>query len=145
MVRARVLVVDDDPKVLSLMDRGLAFEGYAVDVAADGTAALAIARERPPNLVVLDVMMPGIDGLEVCRRLRATGGDLAILMLTGRASVPARIEGLVSDLVDKRLRDGQFDECDLTMREIAAMRESLIKSLIAIYHGRVKYPEQRTA
>ena len=58
---------------------------------------------------------------------------------------PARIEGLVGDLVDKRLRDGQFDQCELTMREIATVRESLIKSLIAIYHGRVKYPEQRTA
>ncbi len=58
---------------------------------------------------------------------------------------PSRIEGLVSDLIDKRLRDGQFDECGLTLREIAEIRESLIKSLIGIYHGRVKYPEQRTA
>ena len=58
---------------------------------------------------------------------------------------PARLEGLVSDLIDKRLRDGQFDECGLTLREIAEIRESLIKSLIGIYHGRVKYPEQRTA
>ncbi len=58
---------------------------------------------------------------------------------------PARIEGLVEVLVDKRLRDGQFDECGLTLREIAEIRESLIKSLIGIYHGRVKYPEHRTA
>jgi cyclic-di-AMP phosphodiesterase PgpH len=58
---------------------------------------------------------------------------------------PSRIEGLVSDLIDKRLRDGQFDECGLTLREIAEIRECLIKSLIGIYHGRVKYPEQRTA
>ncbi len=58
---------------------------------------------------------------------------------------PARLEGLVADLVDKRLRDGQFDECGLTLREIAEIRESLIKSLIGIYHGRVKYPEHRTA
>jgi putative nucleotidyltransferase with HDIG domain len=57
----------------------------------------------------------------------------------------ARLEGLVSDLVDKRLRDGQFDECGLTLREIAEIRESLIKSLIGIYHGRIKYPEHRTA
>ena len=52
---------------------------------------------------------------------------------------------MVSDLIDKRLRDGQFDECGLTLREIAEIRECLIKSLIGIYHGRVKYPEQRTA
>jgi len=58
---------------------------------------------------------------------------------------PSRIEGLVTDLIDKRLRDGQFDECGLTLREIAEIRDSLIKSLIGIYHGRVKYPEQRTA
>ena len=58
---------------------------------------------------------------------------------------PARIEGLVRELIEKRLRDGQFDECGLTLREISEIRESLIKSLIGIYHGRVKYPEQRTA
>ena len=58
---------------------------------------------------------------------------------------PARIEGLVRDLIEKRLHDGQFDECGLTLREIGEIRESLIKSLIGIYHGRVKYPEQRTA
>jgi putative nucleotidyltransferase with HDIG domain len=58
---------------------------------------------------------------------------------------PARLEGLVRDLIEKRLHDGQFDECGLTLREIGEIRESLIKSLIAIYHGRVKYPEQRTA
>jgi membrane-associated HD superfamily phosphohydrolase len=58
---------------------------------------------------------------------------------------PGRIEGLVSSLIDKRLRDGQFDECGLTLREIAEIRDSLIKSLIGIYHGRVVYPEQRSA
>lgn len=57
----------------------------------------------------------------------------------------SRIEGLVTDLIDRRLRDGQFDECGLTLREIAEIRDSLIKSLIGIYHGRVKYPEQRSA
>jgi len=58
---------------------------------------------------------------------------------------PSRLEGLVSDLIDKRLRDGQFDECDLTLREIAVVRESLIKSMTGIYHGRVKYPEPKSA
>jgi membrane-associated HD superfamily phosphohydrolase len=58
---------------------------------------------------------------------------------------PARLEGLVTSLIDKRLRDEQFDECGLTLREIAEIRDSLIKSLIGIYHGRVKYPEHRTA
>ena len=58
---------------------------------------------------------------------------------------PSRIEGLVSALVEKRLEDGQFDECGLTLQEISVIRESLIKSLIGIYHGRVKYHEQKTA
>ena len=123
MVRARVLVVDDDPKVLSLMDRGLAFEGYAVDVAADGNTALTIARERPPHLVVLDVMMPGIDGLEVCRRLRATSTDLGILMLTGRASVPARIEGLDAGADDYLVKPFAFDELRARIR--ALLRRTL--------------------
>src|SRR5690348_13447065 len=94
MTPPRILVVDDDPKVLSLMQRGLSFEGYVVDLAPDGDEALAISRNHPPQLVVLDVMMPGLDGIEVCRRLRAGNRELAILMLTGRASVPARIQGL---------------------------------------------------
>jgi two-component system, OmpR family, response regulator MprA len=123
MVRPRVLVVDDDPKVLSLMDRGLAFEGYAVDVASDGNAALAIARDRPPHLVILDVMMPGIDGLEVCRRLRTANGDLAILMLTGRASVPARIEGLDAGADDYLVKPFAFDE--LLARIRALLRRTL--------------------
>jgi DNA-binding response OmpR family regulator len=82
--RARVLVVDDDPKILSLLRRGLSFEGYAVTSAEDGTGALVSARDEPPDLVVLDVMMPGLDGLEVCRRLRAGGEEVPILMLTAR-------------------------------------------------------------
>ncbi len=80
--------------------------------------------------------------------------EAGILMLTDAVEsasrtlsdpTPSRIEGLVEALVEKRLHDGQFDECGLTLREIAEIRESLIKSLIGIYHGRVKYPEQRTA
>jgi len=62
-VETRVLVVDDDPKILSLLRRGLSFAGYAVDTAADGEAALAVARDRPPDIVVLDVMLPSVDGL----------------------------------------------------------------------------------
>jgi two-component system response regulator MprA len=123
MVSARVLVVDDDPKVLSLMQRGLAFEGYDVDLAPDGDEALAIASARPPQLVVLDVMMPGIDGVEVCRRLRAGNRDLAILMLTGRASVPARIEGLDAGADDYLVKPFAFDE--LLARIRALLRRSL--------------------
>src|SRR4051812_42122973 len=123
MARPQILVVDDDPKVLSLMRRGLAFEGYAVDIAADGDEALAIARERPPHLVVLDVMMPGIDGIEVCRRLRVGDRELAILMLTGRASVPARIVGLDAGADDYLVKPFAFDE--LLARIRALLRRAL--------------------
>ena len=123
MQRPRILVVDDDPKVLSLMQRGLTFEGYTVDLAADGNEALATARDRPPHLVVLDVMMPGLDGLEVCLRMRGTNRDLAILMLTGRASVPARIEGFEAGADDYLVKPFAFDE--LVARIRALLRRSL--------------------
>lgn len=123
MQRPRILVVDDDPKVLSLMQRGLTFEGYTVDLAADGDEALATAHERPPHLVVLDVMMPGLDGLEVCRRMRLGNRDLAILMLTGRASVPARIEGFDAGADDYLVKPFAFDE--LLARIRALLRRSM--------------------
>jgi len=91
--RARVLVVDDDPRIAAAVRRALAYEGYEVDIAGDGRAALELARERLPDLVVLDVMLPELDGLEVCRRLR-TGSDVSILMLTARDTVPDRVSGL---------------------------------------------------
>jgi DNA-binding response OmpR family regulator len=68
---ARVLVIEDDEAILKLLRRGLAYEGYQVDTAMDGQSGLPLARDNPPDLVVLDLMLPGIAGLEVCRRLRA--------------------------------------------------------------------------
>ncbi len=90
---SRVLVVDDDARLADSLRRALSYEGHSVEVAADGPAALVAARERPPDLVVLDVMLPGIDGVEVCRRLRA-GSDLPILMLTARDAISDRVAGL---------------------------------------------------
>lgn len=90
----RILVVDDDRAVRESLRRSLAFNGYTVDLAEDGVEALdAIANERP-DAVVLDVMMPRLDGLEVCRQLRSTGDDLSILVLTARDSVSERVSGL---------------------------------------------------
>jgi len=91
--RARILVVDDDPRVAAAVRRALAYEGYEVDVAEDGRRAMETARERLPDLVVLDVMLPELDGIEVCRRLRA-GSDVPILMLTARDAVADRVTGL---------------------------------------------------
>jgi two-component system response regulator MprA len=90
---ARILVVDDDRKITALLRRTLAYEGYQVELASDGKQGLLTARDFPPDLVILDVMMPELDGLEVCRRLRA-GSEVPILMLTARDEVPDRVAGL---------------------------------------------------
>jgi two-component system response regulator MprA len=104
-----ILVVDDDPKIRSVLSRGLRFEGYDVQLAADGLEALRIARANPPDLIVLDVMLPGMDGLEVCRRLRR-GAAVPILMLTARDAVPDRIAGLDSGADDYLVKPFDFDE-----------------------------------
>ncbi|HEY6563326.1 MAG TPA: response regulator, partial [Pirellulaceae bacterium] len=91
---AYVLVVDDDEGIRIALQRLLSLEGYAVATAPDGEGALKSAANRFPDLVVLDVMMPGLDGFEVCRRLRAADPQLCIILLTARDSVPDRVTGL---------------------------------------------------
>ncbi|WP_040838065.1 response regulator transcription factor [Nocardia brevicatena] len=90
----RILVVDDDRAVRESLRRSLTFNGYTVDLAVDGIDALEKATGQRPDALVLDVMMPRLDGLEVCRRLRSTGDDLPILVLTARDSVSERVAGL---------------------------------------------------
>lgn len=105
-----MLVVDDDPNVLRVMKRGLVYAGYGVDEADTGEAALASARDRPPDLVILDVMLPGLDGLEVCRRLRSASPQLPILLLTARDRVPDRVAGLDAGADDYLVKPFAFDE-----------------------------------
>jgi two-component system, OmpR family, response regulator MprA len=90
----RILVVDDDRAVRESLRRSLAFNGYQVDLAADGQEALDAVTAQRPDAMVLDVMMPRIDGLEVCRRLRGEGDELPILVLTARDAVSDRVAGL---------------------------------------------------
>ncbi len=90
----RILVVDDDRAVRESLRRSLSFNGYTVDLAEDGVEALEAITNDRPDAVVLDVMMPRMDGLEVCRQLRSTGDDLPILVLTARDSVSERVGGL---------------------------------------------------
>ncbi len=90
----RILVVDDDRAVRESLRRSLSFNSYTVDLAVDGFDALAKIAEDRPDALVLDVMMPRVDGLEVCRRLRGNGDDLPILVLTARDSVSERVAGL---------------------------------------------------
>ncbi len=90
----RILVVDDDPGVRESLRRSLAFNGYEVEMASDGEGALQSITAAPPDAVVLDIMMPRLDGLATCRALRAAGNDLPILMLTARDEVSDRVSGL---------------------------------------------------
>ncbi|MGH2820353.1 MAG: response regulator, partial [Actinomycetota bacterium] len=94
MTSARVLVVDDEAPVREALRRALRLEGYEVALAGDGSDALQALPLQQPDAVVLDVLMPGLDGLEVCRRVRAGGDDTPILMLTARDAVQDRVAGL---------------------------------------------------
>ncbi|MDZ4246930.1 MAG: response regulator transcription factor, partial [Dehalococcoidia bacterium] len=118
----RILVVDDDPEILSVIRRGLAYEGYTVDTAADGAEALAKAREKEPDLVILDIMMPGIDGIEVAKRLRA-GSDIPILMLTAKGTVADKVSGLESGADDYMVKPFAFDELLARVKALLRRRQ----------------------
>ena len=107
--RPHVLVVDDDPRIAAALRRALIYQGYQVDVAADGQLALIRARARVPDLAILDITMPGVDGIEVCRRLRAEG-DLPILMLTARDGTADRVRGLDSGADDYLVKPFAHEE-----------------------------------
>jgi two-component system response regulator MprA len=104
-----ILIVEDDQGIADTLRRGLIFEGYRASVVYDGKQALATARDQPPDLVVLDWMLPGLDGLEVCKRLRAAS-DVPILMLTAKDSIPDRVVGLDAGADDYLVKPFAFDE-----------------------------------
>ncbi len=122
---SRILVVEDEKEIAGYLRRGLAFEGFGVEVASDGPGGLAAARERPPDLVILDVMLPGMDGIEVCRRLRA-GSDVPIIMLTARETVPDRVAGLESGADDYLVKPFAFEE--LLARIRALLRRNVARA-----------------
>ncbi len=120
-MREHILVIEDDPSILQLLRRGLAYEGYSVDTAASGPEGLLKARERAADLVVLDWMLPGLDGLEVCRRLRS-GGAVPIIMLTAKDAVADRVEGLDAGADDYLVKP--FDLEELLARVRALLRRA---------------------
>ncbi|HET8522508.1 MAG TPA: response regulator transcription factor [Thermomicrobiales bacterium] len=124
---ADILVVEDEPGIAGFIRRGLIFEGYHVEVAEDGPAALVALRERPPELIVLDLMLPGIDGIELCRRVRAAEAAdgspaLPILILTARDAVTDRVAGLNAGADDYLVKPFAFEE--LLARIRALLRRS---------------------
>ena len=114
-------MVDDDPSVAAAVRRALVYEGYEVDVAEDGRQALETARQRLPDLVVLDVLLPKLDGVEVCRRLRAAS-DVAILMLTARDAVADRVAGLDSGADDYLVKPFANEELLARVRTLLRRR-----------------------
>jgi two-component system OmpR family response regulator len=114
----RVLVVEDDVKMAALLRRGLGHDGLAVDVAGSGEDALWMATSRPYDAVVLDVMLPGIDGFEVCRRLRAEGMWAPVLLLTARDAVQDRVAGLDGGADDYLVKPFSFAELSARLRAL---------------------------
>jgi two-component system response regulator MprA len=109
-VPAHLLVVDDDPNLLRMLRRGFVLAGYTVAAAEDGEAALRTVREHEPDLVVLDVMLPELDGLEVARRLRAASSRVPIVMLTARGQLEDKLAGFQSGADDYLPKPFAFEE-----------------------------------
>ncbi|MFG2182719.1 response regulator transcription factor [Streptomyces abikoensis] len=119
---ARILIVDDEPAVREALRRSLAFEGYTTELAVDGLDAVEKVADRRPDLIVLDVLMPRMDGLTAARRMRASGVTVPILMLTARDTVGDRVTGLDAGADDYLVKPFELDE--LLARIRALLRRS---------------------
>jgi two-component system response regulator MprA len=113
-----ILVADDDPELRAALQRALRLDGFAVQLAEHGAQALEMAVDEPPDVLVLDVMMPTMDGLEVCRRLRATGDRLPILVLTARDQVSDRVAGLDAGADDYLPKPFALEELTARLRAL---------------------------
>jgi heavy metal response regulator len=114
----RILIVEDEKKLAEAVQRGLAEQGYAVDVANDGQLGLDLAQVEPYDLIVLDVMLPGLDGFEISRRLRAARRNMPVLMLTARDAVDDRVAGLDSGADDYLVKPFAFRELHARVRAL---------------------------
>ena len=133
-MKAHILVVDDDPHITNLLRRILAYEGYSVGIAASGNEALTRTLEHPPDLVVLDIMLPGLDGLEVVRRLRTAGDQVPILMLTARDAVPDRVKGFETGADDYLVKPFAHEE-------LLARIKALLRRNQAEHHEVLRYAD----
>jgi DNA-binding response OmpR family regulator len=120
----RILVIDDDPAVTSVLKRGLSYEGFAVDAASSGVEGLAIARDHPPDLVLLDIMMPGMSGLEVLRRLRGSDSKLPVLLLTGKDAPADQVAGLELGADDYVVKPFTFEVLVARVRALLRRKEA---------------------
>ncbi|MGH2443018.1 MAG: response regulator transcription factor [Chloroflexota bacterium] len=127
----RLLIVEDEPKVASFIRRGLAEQHYAVDVAGTGEDAIALTAVTPYDLVILDRMLPGMDGLQVCAEVRSSGQTVPILMLTARGTTADRVEGLDRGADDYLSKPFAFDELLARVRALLR-RQTVVKSVEVI-------------
>ena len=142
-LRERVLVVDDDPPLRRMLARSLTAEGFEVAVAPDGGAALVAAERAAPDVIVLDVAMPAIDGLSVCRRLRGRGLATPILMLTARDAIDDRVAGLQAGADDYLVKPFAIEELIARLR--ALTRRGKQSEGLLSYADLVLDPAARTA
>lgn len=108
-MKERILIIEDDEAILKVLKRVLAYEGYQVDTSLDGQAGLTMANNEHPDLIILDWMLPDMDGLEVCRRLRLVG-SIPILMLTAKDTIQDRVQGLDAGADDYVVKPFELDE-----------------------------------
>jgi len=125
----RVLVVDDEVSILDFVQMGLEYEGFAVEVVEDGPAALAAFAARRPDLIVLDLNLPGLDGMEVCKRVRQQS-DVPIIMLTARGDVDERVEGLEAGADDYLPKPFRFKELLARVRAVLRRRTTLAEQTL---------------
>ncbi len=128
----RILIVEDEAKMASLLRRGLGEEGLSADIAASGEDALWMARAVEYDAIILDLMLPGIDGVEVCRRLRADGVWSPVLMLTARAAVEDRVSGLDSGADDYLPKPFVFEELLARLRALARRGAAARPTVLAV-------------
>jgi two-component system response regulator MprA len=131
---ATVMVVDDEPAVRAALERALRIERYDVRLAADGGEALALLADRSPDAIVLDVAMPTVDGLEVCRRLRAAGDRTPVLMLTARDAVDDRVAGLDAGADDYLVKP-------FALRELQARLRALLRRTETVRTGVLRFAD----
>lgn len=126
----RILVIDDDVSVRNFLKRGLSFEGFQVETAESGELGLRAALDRAPHLMILDLMMPGIDGFEVLRRLRSADVQLPVIMLTANDEPEAQMEGLNTGADDYVIKPVHFDVLMARIRAIERRSNGTISNLL---------------
>jgi heavy metal response regulator len=120
----RILIIEDEGKIAAFLKRGLKEEGYAVDVAADGEQGYFLASTQDCDLIILDLMLPGLDGLDLCRKLRAEGNEARILVLTARDKVRDKVQGLNAGADDYLTKPFAFEELLARVRALLRKRET---------------------